>query len=79
MEEALSRADGERLGSQSPLLTTSYRLKLSNKDGLQNELNFGDWFRHYDMQRESGRTLIQILSVPLPPCMCKEQYTRKED
>jgi hypothetical protein len=53
MEAALSRADGERLGSQSPLLTKSYRLKPHQKVGLDSELNFGHQSRHYDMKRES--------------------------
>jgi hypothetical protein len=44
----------EKPDSQSPLIMTSYRLKPYHKDGLQNELNFGHWSRHYDMQRESG-------------------------
>jgi hypothetical protein len=48
MEAALSKADGEKPGSQSPLL------KPYHKDGLHNELNFGHWSRHYDMQRVSG-------------------------
>jgi hypothetical protein len=54
MEAALSRADGKRPGSQSPLLRTSYRLKPYHKDGLHRELNFGHWSRNYNMQRESG-------------------------
>jgi hypothetical protein len=39
---------------QSPMLTTSYRLKPYHKAVLHNELNFGHWSRHYEMQRESG-------------------------
>jgi hypothetical protein len=46
--------DSKKLSSPSPLLTTSYRLKPYHKDGLHNELNFGHWSRHYNMQRESG-------------------------
>jgi hypothetical protein len=52
-EAALSRVDSERLGSQSALVMTSYRLKPYHKDGLHNELNFGHWSWHYDVQRES--------------------------
>jgi hypothetical protein len=54
MKVPLSREDSERLGLQSPLLMTSYRLKPYHKDGPHNELNFGHWSRHCDMHRESG-------------------------
>jgi hypothetical protein len=53
MEIALFKEDSEKPGLQSPLLTTSYWQKPYHKDGLHNELNFGHWFRHYDMQRQS--------------------------
>jgi hypothetical protein len=54
MEATLSRMDGKRPGSQSPLLMTSYRLKPYHKDGPHNELNFGHWSRCCDTQRENG-------------------------
>jgi hypothetical protein len=54
VEAALSGTDDKKPDSQSPLLTTSHRLKPYHKVGLHNELNFGYWSRHYDMQRESG-------------------------
>jgi hypothetical protein len=41
------------MSPQSPLLITSYRLKPYHKEGPHNELNFGHWSRHYNMQRES--------------------------
>jgi hypothetical protein len=54
MEAVSSRMDDERPDSQSPLLTTLYKLKSYHKAGLHNEQNFGHLFRHYNMQKESG-------------------------
>jgi hypothetical protein len=54
MEAVSSRMDDERPDSQSPLLTTLYRLKPYRKAGLHNKQNFGHWFRNYDLQRENG-------------------------
>jgi hypothetical protein len=53
MEAVSSRMDDERPNLQSPLLTMLYRLKPYHKAGLYNELNFGHWSRHYDIQMES--------------------------
>jgi hypothetical protein len=68
MEVVLSKEISERLGSQSPLLT-SYRLKSYHKGGLNNKLNFGHWSRHCDTQRERRRTPTMIQSMPLSPHM----------
>jgi hypothetical protein len=55
IEAASSRTDNKKPDSQSPLLTTLYNvIQPYNKAALHNELNFGSWSRHYDMQRESG-------------------------
>jgi hypothetical protein len=54
MEVVSFRMDDERMDSQSPLLTMLYRLKPYHKAGLHKEQNFGQLFRHYDMQRENG-------------------------